>query len=96
MQPALVVGDIVITREVEANQVQVGDIIRYRQGDTFTIHRVVDVDRQGRSTFITKGDANNAQDAPVSPGELDGKVILVIPKLGWLSIGVRNLLSALG
>jgi signal peptidase len=96
MQPALVVGDIVITREVQANQVQVGDIIRYRQGDTFIIHRVVDVNRQGGSTFITKGDANNAQDAPVSPGELEGKVILIIPKLGWLSIGVRNLLSALG
>jgi len=96
MEPALVVGDIVITREVQADQVQVGDIIRYRLGNFFIVHRVVDLDRQGGSAFITRGDSNNTPDAPVSPAQLDGKVILVIPKLGWLSIGVRNLLSVFG
>jgi len=96
MEPALIVGDIVITREVQADEVEVGDIIRYQQGESFIIHRVVDFDREGGSAFITKGDANNTLDAPVSAAQLDGKVILVVPKLGWLSIAVRNLIGLLG
>jgi hypothetical protein len=71
---------------VQADEVHIGDIIRYRQGDTFIIHHWSIMDRRGGTTFITKGDANNAQ-APSVSRKLDGKVILVIPRLGWLSIG---------
>jgi signal peptidase len=94
MDPALIAGDIVITREVSAEEIVVGDIIRFRHHDTYILHRVVDVENEsGRIYFITKGDANNVEDPPVLESQLEGKVILTVPKVGWLSIGLRNLLG---
>jgi signal peptidase len=94
MSPALVAGDVVITRDVSPEEVEVGDIIRFQHGDSFIIHRVVEIEKEsGRFYFITQGDANNVQDPPLLEGQLEGKVILVVPKVGWLSIGVRRLIE---
>jgi hypothetical protein len=44
--------------------------------------------------FITKGDANGSPDSdPVSPQAVIGREIFVIPKIGWISIAVKKLLS---
>lgn len=92
MDPALAAGDIVITSEVSAEEIVVGDIIRFRHHDTYILHRVVEIENEsGRIYFITKGDANNVKDPPVLESQLEGKVILTVPKVGWLSIGLRNL-----
>lgn len=92
MIPALRAGDVVITRDVPADEIDVGDIISFQHGDSHVIHRVIDIEKEGgRYYFITRGDANNVEDPPVLESQLDGKVILIVPKIGWLSIGVRNL-----
>jgi signal peptidase len=92
MSPALKAGDIVITKDVAADEIEVGDIIRFQKRDSFIIHRVISIEYEsGRYYFTTQGDANNVEDPPVLEGQLGGKVILTIPKLGWLSIGVRRL-----
>jgi signal peptidase len=94
MDPALAAGDIVITSEVSAEEIKIGDIIRFRNHDTYILHRVVEIENEsGRIYFITKGDANNVEDPPVLESQLEGKVILTVPKVGWLSIGLRNLLG---
>ncbi len=91
MTPTLAVGDLVITRDVEPGAVRVGDIIRFWQGNAYYIHRVVDIQKQGQQiTFITRGDANNVDDPPVPASNLAGKVVLTIPKLGWVAIAVRK------
>lgn len=94
MNPTLTAGDIVITRDVSATEVQVGDIVRFSHGAEFIVHRVVQIEiSDGQVFFVTQGDANNVADPPVIGEQIKGKVVVVIPKIGWLSIGVRRLIE---
>lgn len=95
MRPTFDVGDIAVTVPTSSNNIKVGDIIQYwRRGDQApTIHRVIEVSRAGGTTYITtKGDANNAPDDPIitSTSQKVGKVILIIQKIGWVSIHLKN------
>jgi signal peptidase len=93
MSPALNPGDIVILRPVEPENIRVGDIIRVVQAGTPILHRVIEIrDGEGGRRFVTQGDANNVADEPVGEDQIDGRVVLVIPKIGWLAIGVRRAL----
>jgi signal peptidase len=97
MLPALAAGDLVITRDVAAEDVHVGDIIRFRQGEVDVIHRVVDIVRDdGGVFFVTRGDANNVADGRVPLTAFEGKVIAVVPKIGWVTLGVRRVVQRLG
>ena len=94
MQPTLNVGDIAVTVKTPAKAIKIGDVIQFYRasGEPPTIHRVIDKYRSGGLTwFITKGDANNAPDDPINEHQVIGKVILIIPKLGWISITLKNI-----
>jgi len=94
MQPTLNVGDIAITVKTPTKAIKIGDIIQFYRasGEPPTIHRVIDKYEGGGLTwFITKGDANNAPDDPINEHQVIGKVILIIPKLGWISITLKNI-----
>lgn len=94
MLPAMRTGDIAITREVPTESIQVGDVVRFREQGVYVIHRVIEVQRDGGEiVFITQGDANNVADPPVPASRLEGKVVLVLPKLGWLGIGLRKIIE---
>ena len=91
MEPALRTGDVVLTREVSDDRVAVGDIVRFNKGNTTVVHRVKEVYASGGTTWIvTKGDANNVNDDPITADQVDGEVLLTIPKIGWVGIFVRN------
>lgn len=94
MEPALNTGDVAITRDVPAEVIRPGDVIRFHEGGSYILHRVVEVRNVGGEVrFITQGDANNTVDAPVTYDRVRGKVILVLPKIGWVGIGVRELVA---
>ena len=97
MEPTLVVGDIAMTRGVDAQDVKQGDIIIYdTPGGARVLHRVIDVYSEGGKTvFITQGDNNNAPDPPVIADQVQGEVVLVVPKVGWAGIFVKNLIARL-
>jgi len=93
MQPTLNVGDIAIVASTPAKAIKIGDIIQYRTSQTEepTIHRVIEKYETGGLTwFITQGDANNAPDDPINEKQVTGKVISIIPKLGWVSIYIKE------
>jgi signal peptidase I len=96
MQPNLNVGDMAIVVSSNPADINVGDIIQYQEESQSVIHRVIDkYQEQGQTYFITKGDANNAQDPkPVSENQVIGKASFIIPKLGWASIGLKEATSA--
>jgi signal peptidase len=97
MNPALYPGDVVITRVLAPDKVQTGDVIRFRRDGIDVVHRVVDVHKDGSSLFfITRGDNNDVDDAPVMADQLEGKVILTIPKVGWIGILFRQALARAG
>jgi len=97
MTPTLMPGDVVITHDVRPDQIEVGDIVRFQQGPMYVLHRVLEVQAEaGQIIFITQGDFNNTPDPPVTADRLAGKVVLSIPKIGWVSIAVREALRWLG
>jgi signal peptidase len=94
MWPTLKKGDLVLIKGVtNKEEVKIGDIIVYRNPQGFTIHRIVSTNE---TTIITKGDANNVSDAPVSYDEIIGKTLtfnnkpLRIPLLGNVSILINK------
>ncbi len=91
MEPTLEAGDIVVTRDVSPEEIKVGDIVRFRNGSITIMHRVTEIYRSGTTTWIvTKGDNNNHADNPITAEQVEGKVVAVIPKVGWVGIFVKN------
>ena len=91
MADAIDTGDFIITRAQD--EYAVGDVIMFYEAEsnTYITHRIILV---SGDTFVTKGDANNAQDdfsVPVS--EVVGKVVSV-----WRGFGkvITFLQSPLG
>ncbi len=107
MEPTLKVGDIVYVKDVNAEDVKIGDIINFYQEEReYTItHRCVDiVEQENKTFFITKGDANEENDSfLVSEDTLIGKIPYIIlfghtvyakiPYLGYLSYFVHTQLG---
>lgn len=92
MTPELQVGDIVIVSTLERDSVQAGDIIQFQRDGLSVVHRIVEVSEEdGITVYITKGDANNANDAgSVSPSDVDGKVVAVLPSLGMFPLWLHS------
>jgi signal peptidase len=94
MVPTFGVGDLVVVQDVEAEEVVVGDVIRFYKGATAVIHRVVEIQEEnGRLVFVTRGDGNNVADDPITAAQVDARVVMTIPKLGWPAVALRSLLS---
>ena len=93
MIPQINVKDVVITKKVPANELKTNDIITFISSDprfsgvTIT-HRIIgkSVDpATGQVIYQTKGDNNNVADnAPAYDKDVLGKVIIKIPKLGYM------------
>ena len=78
MEPELSVGDLLIVREEQAYAE--GDIVVYQSGRMAVVHRIVEI---GDDYVITRGDANTASDAPISPDAIKGRVIRILPLVGY-------------
>ncbi|MCS7373836.1 MAG: signal peptidase I [archaeon GB-1845-036] len=92
MRPEFDVGDVLLLLKVSSKDLNVGDIVQYvSESRVMVVHRIVDF----KGIFlITKGDANvNPDPVPVHPDQVLGKVILIIPKIGWFSIYVRSMFN---
>ena len=88
MEPALSVNDLVVIRAADAYEV--GDVVVYQSGSSLVIHRIVRVEDE---YVVTKGDANNTEDDPVSLSAVKGRMAFAVPYLG---LPVRLLQSPLG
>lgn len=97
MEPEISVGSIVYVKEVDAVELQAGDIISYSVGEEAVVtHRIESVDRE-QSQFTTKGDANDVADgSPVDFSRVIGRVIYHIPLLGYITIYAKTPLGITG
>ena len=88
MVPEIYGGDLVICTDIEAEDVEVGDIISFfdpmSTKGTVVTHRVIEIiDQDGKLYFKTKGDANNSEDYKAVPEDsLVGEYQVRIPKVG--------------
>ncbi len=79
------VGDLIFVGKANPDELAVGDVIAFMEGDTVVTHRIVEVQtgENGEVQWSTKGDANNTEDQnPVLEGNLVGIYKWRIPKLG--------------
>lgn len=93
MVPAFTRGDILILGGVPADQLKTGDIIVFSPPGHATpvVHRIMKINSDG--SFQTKGDANSGQlsfETHIMPGQIHGRVILMVPMLGWVKIGTME------
>jgi signal peptidase len=87
MEPAIKLGSLIVAEPVKVDDLQVGDIIVFRNdgnGTTVT-HRIVAIrEEDGRRFFQTKGDASNGADpAEVSLDDGAQQVAYHLPYLGY-------------
>lgn len=90
MWPVLKKGDMVFIKGVHTKgDIEMNDIVVFKNSAGFTIHRVVRMDEK---TLVTKGDANNTNDAAIEYKEVIGRALernnkpIRIPYLGNISI----------
>ena len=93
MEKELNVGDVVIIKKCNSNDVNVGDIIQYQMEGYTVIHRIIEKkQKNGEFSFITKGDNNNTPDKEeVKENQLIGKVVFKIKYIVYPAILLHNL-----
>lgn len=93
MEPEYHVGSLIYVRDVEPEDVKIGDAITFVLNEDLAVatHQVYDIDYEN-SRFYTQGIANKDADgnilhdaAPVHFNNLIGKPYFTIPYLGYLS-----------
>lgn len=79
MEPALSVGDMLVVAPQESYEVE--DVVVFQTGRSAVVHRIISINEEG---VITRGDANNTEDDPIALESIKGKVIIVIPFVGYI------------
>jgi len=85
MENTIMTGDIILIKALP--QYNKNDVVTFKEiSERIVTHRIIDVqDDSDRKIFITKGDANRSIDNDtVKPEQILGKVIFVVPKIGFL------------
>lgn len=90
MEPEISVGDYVIIKKPNKEDIQKGTIITFEQDGVLVTHRVESVVSDG--VYSTKGDANNTVDSKLVKFEnILGISTLVVPKFGKLLLWLRTI-----
>jgi len=90
MEPVIHVQDAIVIKRTE--DLKIGDVCTYLSKNpkylgVMITHRIVGVDtnENGEKVYIFKGDANQtADEMPVSISQIYGKVVMKIPKVGYI------------
>ncbi len=97
MIPKYEIGDIIISKEIDASEINVGDDITYKakKGDLNNIiitHQVIEKRQENEKyKFITKGIANDTADPEIDDSQIYGKVIYKSVILSFINKITRNL-----
>jgi signal peptidase len=98
MEPIIDPGDIVIIKKIQEvkdiENLKIGDVIQFKRGDMLIVHRIIELvenSSDGLIYYRTKGDNNSAKDKElVNPNDVKGTLYKTIPKLGVLTLLLRN------
>lgn len=89
MEPEIPTGSIAFISGADRRGVP-GRIVAYELQDHLVVHRIYSGDSDGQN-FITKGDSNDTPDpAPVSADQIRGRVIGMVPYLGYAAMFLRS------
>lgn len=89
MEPEVKVGSLVATHSVDAEEIEVGDIITFYPNaaeENMVTHRVIGIGHSSSLYFETKGDANEDPDPFTVPARnLVGKISFHMPYWGYFA-----------
>lgn len=96
MEPNIHVGDIVITKNVDASDIKVGDVITFNN-DKYTItHRVIDIIQNEEIYYKTKGDHNSVADKDlIKYNNIEGVCKFRIEKIGVIFMHSKAIIRAI-
>lgn len=85
-------GDLVLTKEIDSENLKIGDIISFKNDEFVVTHRIVDiVNENGEKKFITKGDNNDANDPEsVKQENIEGIYISKVSGLGNVAMFIQT------
>ena len=83
------VGDLIFTKQADIDELQVGDVVAFMDGSIVVTHRIVSISAD-RTEFVTKGDANNTEDEPISADQIIGQYSGRIPKVGDFALFLQK------
>ena len=85
MADTINIGDIVIVKiENDKNNININDIIVFKQDEYVITHRVINIDGD---KILTKGDANNTEDKTIERNQIIGKVTKVVTNINiWKKV----------
>lgn len=96
MEPEFYMGDAVIYKTVNKNELKIGDIIAFNSGRRVITHRIYSIkkDSFGNMTITTKGDNNKAVDQDtVSSDDVLGVVKYVFKFIGYPTLWLNEILE---
>lgn len=98
MEPTYTPGDMVVS--VPRDSYAVGDVVTFQpvsNDPTLITHRIVAVQLGGPdgTSYVTRGDANGANDEPIQAEQVMGEVIYDVPYVGHLALAAGERRSAL-
>ena len=85
MSPAIEKGDWIVVKY--ANDIELGDIVTYKEGENYITHRVVSA---YGDVYTTRGDANSSKDDPIVKEQIVGKVTKILPAFGIFRATIFN------
>ena len=96
MEPSIMTGDIIVIQNrigSSINKYSINDVVTFTNSDNRIVtHRIVEIKNGDETQYLTKGDANRSEDeATIIDSQIIGKVVLVIPKLGFLVAYTKTL-----
>ncbi len=103
MEPAIPVGALILNKQTDIENIQIGDIICFRSMESYmngniVTHRVVDMKTiNGKIALTTRGDSNNSEDRYYVVAEnFIGKVIAITGEDSFLLNAYSVLTSGIG
>ena len=79
MEPEISEGDLIIVKEID--ELKVGDIVVFEDDNSLVVHRIIEIEGD---SLVTKGDANNTADEPITLSLVRGKVVVWVPYVGMI------------
>ena len=80
MVPYLKINDVIIIKNND--DYKINDIITYQNDNEYVTHRIISITE---NEIITKGDANNIEDDPITKDQIVGKLIYKFHIFGYIS-----------
>lgn len=93
MEPTVYPGDVILINKIkDIEEVQIGDVIQFERDHILISHRVIEIiTKDGVTSYRTRGDNNSVEDSQlVSPEQIRGEIVRVVPKIGWPSLLIKS------